>query len=129
MDEKDTNWDEIAKSILEQEKSVSPYNVPEPISVLVKWKGNTYIGSIQLIAEKFSKEIVLLSKSTYILPEELVGAIKKLDKERLELYADESLDLEGRQHVIRKLDNILTFMTTQQTQYMIEHPPQVQEIS
>lgn len=129
MKEKENiNWEEIAKNLLEQEKLVKQYNNPEPISVIIIWKGNNYIGSIQEIVPGFSKEIVLLSKSSSPLNKKLIDAIKKLDKERLELYAGDILDLEGRQHVLKRLDNKLVYMTEEQTKYMTEHLPNIVEI-
>lgn len=122
------NWDDIAKSLLEQERLARRYNYPEPIGVIIIWKGNNYIGSVQEIVPGFSKEIVLLSKSSSSLDKELVSTIKKLDKERLELYADHTIDLEGRQHVLRRLDNKLVYMTIEQTKYMVEHLPNIIEI-
>lgn len=128
MDMNETNWEEMARSILEQEKLLRSRNYPEPIGVILKWDNISYIGSIQEIAPEFSKEIVLLSKSRYILPDKLMNAIRELDKGRLELTADSFLDITGRQHILRKLDNRLTNMTEEQTKYMIEHPPGVLEI-
>lgn len=128
MDANETNWEEMARSILEQEKLLRSRNYPEPISVIVKWGDISYIGSIQKIAPEFSSEIVLLSKSRYVLPDKLMNAIRELYKERLELIADSFLDLTGRQHILRTLDNRLTNMTEEQTKYMIEHPPDVREI-
>lgn len=122
------NWDEIAKNILRQEESIKPYISLEQINVLVTWRKNVYIGSIQLINEKFSSEIILLSKSSSPLYKELVDAIRKLDKGRIELCADDLLDLDGRQHILRRLENRLTFMTKEQTKYMVENPIMVSEI-
>lgn len=128
MSANETSWEEMARSILEQEKLLRSRNYPEPIGVIVKWDNISYIGSIQEIIPGFSKEIILLSKSRYILPDKLMSAIRELDKERLELIADNSLDLTGRQHILRRLDNRLMNMTEEQTKYMIEHPPDVLEI-
>lgn len=123
------NWEDIAKNLLEQERLARQYNYPEPIGVIIVWKSDSYIGSIQEIVPGFSKEIILLSKSSSPLNQELISAIKKLDKERLELYVDDTIDLEGRQHVLRRLDNKLVYMTTEQTRYMVDHLPSVVEIS
>lgn len=128
MNTNETKWTEMARSILEQEKLLRSSNYPEPIGVIVKWDDIPYIGSIQEIVPEFSKEIVLLSKSQYVLPDKLMDAIRELDKGRLELVVDSSLDLIGRQHILRRLDNRLTNMTEEQTKYMIEHHPDVLEI-
>ncbi len=125
---KDTDWEMAAVYFLEQEKIVNTCNYPKSISVIIRWRGNIYIGSIQLIEPEFSKEIVLLSKSSYIIPDKLVNAIKRIDKGRLEFDADENLDLSGRQHVLRLFENTLIHLTPQQTKYMIEHPLNICEI-
>lgn len=122
------DWEVIAENLLEQEKMLSVYNFPKPISVLVTWKNGVYIGSIQIVAPRFSEEIVVLSKSTDKLPEDLVNAIRKLDDKRVELVADDSLDLCGRQHILRRLEDKLVQMTFEQTRYMTEHLPKVVEI-
>lgn len=128
MDANETKWEDMARSILEQEKLLRSCNYPEPIGVIVKWDDISYIGSIQEIVPELSKEIVLLSKSQYVLPDKLMNAIRELDKGRLELVVDSSLDLIGRQHILRRLDNRLTNMTEEQTKYMIEHHPDILEI-
>ena len=125
------DWEGVANSLLEQEKFMKQYNHPEPTGVIIVWKGNSYIGSIQKIVPGFSKDIILLSKSSSPLCDELIGAIKKLDKERLELYAEDILDLEGRQHVLRILEkeNKLVYMSEEQTKYMYKNLPDIIELS
>ena len=122
------NWEEVAKNILEQEKLLKTCNHPASISVLLTWREDVYIGSIQAAAPGFSDEIVVLSKSTYRLPGGLVSAIRKLDEKRLELTTDENLDLDGRQHVLRRVGNMLIYMTSEQLKYMTEHLPNIIEI-
>ncbi len=121
------DWEKAAKFILEEEKLMNSFSYPEPTKVFITWRDNIYIGSIQKIVPNFSKEVVLLSKSTYIMPDELVSAIRKLENERLELIADKSLDLDGRQHVLRLTENRLVNMNDQQTRYIIEHPLEIRE--
>lgn len=121
-------WEQGAKELLEDEKRKRAINKPEPVGVLVIWKDYTYIGSIQVIVPDFSKEIVVLSKSTIPLPVEFDNAIRKLDPGRLELAADDRLDMTGRQHILRRVENRLTLMTPDQTAYMLLHPPQIYEI-
>lgn len=123
-----TDWEKAAIYILEQEKVMNAFNCPESVGVVIKWKDDIYIGSIQEIVPEFSKEIILLSKSTNKLPDDLVKAIRKLDEKRLELYADESLDLDGRQHILRRVENRLILMDSQQTEYMMKNLPKVCEI-
>lgn len=122
------NWEEVAKNMLEQEKMLNIYNYPTPISVLITWKGGIYIGSIQEVSPEFSDEIVVLSKSSAKLPDDLVKAIRRLDSERLELVAEDSLDLRGRQHILRRLGDELVYMTSEQTKHMTERLPNIYEI-
>jgi len=122
------NWEEIAKNILEKQEMLKTCNYPLPTSVLITWRNGVYIGSIQNAAPELSDEIVLLSKSSYSLPDALVNAIRKLDDKRLELGADESLDLNGRQHILRRVENRLTYMAPEQIKYMVEHLPNIHEI-
>lgn len=124
----DEYYKRLSESILDQEKSLSQYNFPQSVGVFIKWKGDIYIGSIQEIVPEFSRDIVLLSKSSNKIPSRLVNAIKKLDPERRVLYANDSLDLEGRQHILKITDNILEYMTPEQTKYVIKHVPIVVEL-
>ncbi len=126
--EEDLNWENVAKSILEKEKILKHFECPVPIFVLAKHKDDIYIGSIQYIGSEFSKEIVLLSKSNYVLTDSLVREIKKIDKDRLELIVDESLDIRGRQHILRVIGNRLERMSQEQTEYMIDRIPNIVEI-
>ncbi|MFQ6010155.1 MAG: hypothetical protein ACE5J7_03500 [Candidatus Aenigmatarchaeota archaeon] len=64
----------------------------------------------------------MLSKSTYILAEPLVEAIKNNDPERPILKAEEELDLYGNYHILRRTGDRLTMMTPEQTRYAATHP-------
>lgn len=121
-------WEEVARNLLESERQARRYNVPEPLGVVLTWGNGQYIGSLQEIALNYSKEIVLLSKSSKPMQTPLVEAIRKLDQSRLEVTADQTLDLVGRQHVLRRLENNLTNMTPEQTEYVARNLPQVHEI-
>lgn len=123
------DWDGAARFLLQKEKSVRALNNPEPVGALIKWQGNTYFGTLQAVASEFSNEIVALSKTSNPLPVDLIEAIRKLDPERLELEADASLDMTGRQHLLRRVENRLTSMTRQQTTYMLQHPLVIHEIN
>jgi hypothetical protein len=123
-----TKWEAVAKNILEQEAILKTLNFPAPISVLVTWNGDVYLGSLQKVAPEFSDEIVVLSKTSYGLPNDLVNAIRKLDTERLDLVAEDSLDLEGRQHILRIVEDRLVDMTPEQTKYITENMPNICEV-
>ncbi len=122
-------WRDIARNLLSSVRSIKKKLHPEPIGAIITWKKDMYIGHIQEVISDSSKEIVILSKSSYPLQKELVEEIRKLDKERIELHADDILDLDGRLHVVRRLDNRLTFMTHDQTLYMMKNKPLIYEIN
>ena len=122
------NWEEAARRLLHHEKVMRQCTYPKPTSVVVSWRNGIYFGSIQEIVPNYSKEIVHLSKTSEPLNQSLVEAIRKLDPNRLELQVVVDLDLEGRQHTLRKVGNQLAFMTPEQTRYMLEHPPDVHEL-
>ncbi len=126
--DKETNWEEIAKRLLHNIKEVEKHNKPKPLSILLEYRSDIYIGSLQEISPEYSREIVLLSKSTNPLKGNIVKAIEKLEPERPYFHADSSLDLEGRQHILRRLENKLIKMTPEQAKYITEHLPQVHEI-
>ena len=109
---------QFARHYLAQEKQTLTRNVPPAIAALIGWRSQTYIGSIQEVASEYSQEIVLLSKSSQPIPEELRKAISELDKDRLHLTAETMLDLEGKLHILRKVGDILQKMTADQLKYM-----------
>jgi len=122
------DWEGMAKRVLEIEKTSSIMNIPESSPIILYWKSQAYIGSVQETSPEYSTEIVLLSKSSKPIDTGLVRALKRLDKDRLELTADPELDLQGRQHLLRRLENTLTFMTKEQTEYSTLNLPPVIEI-
>lgn len=127
-DTEDKKWEQAAKELLQLFDSKKSLTRPEAVGVLIKWNGFTYIGSIQVIVPDFSKEIVALSKSSKPIPFKLTEAIRKLDPGMPELTAYYMLDLTGRQHILRKVEDRLIRMTQEQTEYMLLHPQVIMEI-
>ena len=128
-DSDNVNWEEIANEILKKEEMTNIFTYPKPTSANIYWKNDFYIGAIQEIVPELSKEIVLLSKSSNHYPEELAQTLRRLDSGRIELFADDNLDLEGRQHVVRRIDDRIMHMTTEQTIFMMNYPMKIFEIS
>ena len=122
------DWDGIARRFLEAEKRMSGTNIPPSVPIFLYWKFNAYIGSLQEPFSEYSREIVLLSKSSNSPNPDLLKAIKKLNKTRLEVTADPELDLTGRQHLLRRIGTRLTSMTLEQTEYAKSHLPPIIEI-
>ena len=104
------------------------YLILEPISIIISWRNKIYIGHIQIIVQDYSNEIVCLNKSSKPLIDGLYRAIINIDKERLNLVADNILDLTDRQHVLRRLENKLTYMTPEQTRYIAVNMPEIIEL-
>ncbi len=121
--------EKIAKEFLRIEKNAKENCCPPQTSVTLSWRRGLYVGGIQEIAPEYSPEIVLLSKSDRQLPEPLIESIRKVDVERLELLADDPLELGGRFHVLRRLENKLTSMTPEQTRYIAKNPPEIGELN
>lgn len=129
MIEKTDTWaEDAAYCLLEMLKRLKYHNYPEPTCVLVTWKNGIYIGVIQTIVPTFSKEIVFLSKSSNPIGYKVADAIRKMDNGIFELIADDILDLTGRYHVVRRLENKLVKMTSEQTVYMVNHPMRIEEV-
>ncbi len=123
------NWEDIAKDIIKKVENTNIFTNPKPISANIYWKNDFYIGVIQEIVPEFSKEIVLLSKSSMHYPEKLAQALMRLDPGRIILFADSNLDLDGRQHIVRRIGDKIFHMTTEQTMFMMNFPMKVFEIS
>ncbi len=126
MNNKD--WNLEAQTLLFNEQLSNVKNNPEPTGVFVNWREGIYFGSIQYIESKYSNEIILLSKTSDPLNDNLVDAIKRIDNKRLDLSAQNELDLTGRTHILRKIGYVLVNLNLEQTKYMVANFPQVYEI-
>lgn len=123
----DYDWDHLARKFLDMERKKLETNNPHSTPLNVYWKGRVYVGSIQEIFPEYSKEIVLLSKGSYPADHNMINALNRVHKERLEVTADNELDLTGRQHVLRRLKTKLTRMTSEQTKYAEKNMPNIRE--
>ncbi len=112
------DWYQAAQNYLAQERQDLARNVPPATAITVTWKGQAYIGGIQQAAPEYSDEIVLLSKTSHPIREELIRAIVELDKSRLSLTVERTLNLEGRLHLLRRVGDQLQQMTADQLEYM-----------
>lgn len=122
----DYDWEHLARRFLEKEKL--KINNPPLVPVTVYWKGRVYVGGLQEIFPEYSKEIVLLSKGSAPADPRMINALNKVNENRLEVTADNDLDLTGRQHVLRRLNERLTKMTPEQTQYTEKNMPNICEL-
>lgn len=117
------DWEGAARHLLENVEKLKLYKENE--IVLFKWRRDCYFGGVQ----KISGEIVLVSKTSHLVPKELVETIIKVNNKITQLTTDDKIDFTGRTHVLRRISDRLTFMTPEQIHYMIENPINVIEYS
>lgn len=128
MTDSNINWEEMANGVIKKEEMTNIFTFPKPISANIYWKNVFYIGAIQEIVPEFSKEIVLLSKSSLHYPEELAKALRRLDSGRIELFVEDDLDLEGKQHIVRRIGDKVVHITTEQAIFIANCPMKIFEI-
>lgn len=97
----------------------------KPETALVEWRGDIYIGQVQEIAPEYSEEIVFLAK-TFHPKARYENVLKR--SEVTSLYADESLELTGRYHLVRRTGDELTSLTYEQREYMDKRMLRVYEM-
>lgn len=121
------NWNAVAQALLSSAHSSAKLNIPSAEVVLIVWQGQGYFGSIQVIFPEYDTEIVLLSKTSGAVRQELVQAIREIEPEIPVLTALDMLDLEGNHHVVRRFGDNLLEMTYEQTQYSAANMPAIQD--
>jgi hypothetical protein len=95
-------------------------------TVMIEWRGDVYIGHIRKVAPEYSEEIVFLAKSFNPVPrfEDMIRKSKNV----VSLYADDSLELAGRYHLLRRHGNELTYLTIEQRIYMSRYMSRIYEL-
>ncbi len=109
---------EEAYQYLLKEEEIMKTLQPSGEAILVEWKNKTYAGCTQVISPEYSKEIVLLNKTSKPITDSLKKGILYFHPERTILAADECLDIEGPLAIVRRIDDFISYMTPQQTRYM-----------
>jgi len=122
------DYAKIARRYLDLERKRIKDSNPKSNGIILSWREGLYVGSLQKIAPDYSKEIVLLSKTSSPLQRMLIDAIKIFEPDRQTIKADSSLNLEGRQHVLRINGSNLTHITSKQTEYILSNSPKIYEI-
>ena len=123
------DWKKAAARLLQDEEVMKKYLRPTPESIMIEWRNGVYIAQLQVIIPEFSPEIVVLSKPSHTMKRELVDAIYEMQPDRTTIQAEDVLDLEGSTHVVRRLENRLTVMTEEQTQYTTGNMPDVRVVN
>jgi hypothetical protein len=113
-------WENRARDFFVWEDIQHIYGTLTP--VLVIWRRRIYPGEIGPAQPAVFKDAVILAKSPDPFYAGVAAAVKKLDKNRAQLYADTSLDLTGIVFVLRRLKNRLTKLTAAQEAYFRKHP-------
>ncbi|MFP3946838.1 MAG: hypothetical protein ACLFVI_08040 [Archaeoglobaceae archaeon] len=98
----------------------------QPETALIEWRGEIYVGQVQEIASEYSKEIVFLTKTFH--PKARYEHILKRGGKLTSLYADDSLELTGRYHLVRRTGDELTSLTSEQREYMDKRMLRVYEM-
>ena len=119
------NYDFLARRLIDDARNRPAFPAVE--LGIIEWRDNPYFGHIQHVYPQ-QQEIVNLSKTSRPIPQALADSIKRVEPTILQLKADDFLDLEGRQHILRKLEDRLTIMTPEQTRYAMEHPIRMVEL-
>ena len=114
----ETDWDAVAKKIIDSGEQSLAQQQLRGYSVLVEWRENFYVGSLQHIAPEYSDEVVLLSKPLQSIPLQLKEAIIRARPQITKVNGVAGLDLEGRLHIVRKVNDQLEIMTSDQLDYM-----------
>lgn len=107
----------MARNLLRLEKREKIKN-PRTRGIFIQWQEGIYFAGIRELSPDYSDELVIVTKGESYIPEELLDAIKKQDPRRPELYADDSLDLNGGKFVMRKLGDVLTKPTSEQASFV-----------
>ncbi|MBI5390752.1 hypothetical protein HZB02_04630 [Candidatus Woesearchaeota archaeon] len=111
------DYGSLARTFLEKEKQNLAQQQPPGYGILLIWREQSYVGSLQYIMPEYSNEIVLLSKSSSPIPSPLIDAILSLQPQRKQISADQGLYLEDRLHVMRLVKEKLTPLTPDQIMY------------
>lgn len=115
------DWEGVARDLLE---NIDKLKLDRDNEIAIfKWRGESYFGGVQGV----SGEIVLVSKTSHLLQKEFVEAIIKINPEITQLATDDKIDFTGRGHILRRICDRLTFLTPEQTSYMIDNPINVIE--
>ena len=77
---------------LAQEIAQRPFIFPDATYVIIHWQGESFVGAIQHL----DKTIVILTKALSPSPESYLDIVREFDEGRLELVADDALELEGK---------------------------------
>jgi hypothetical protein len=112
-------WENKARDVLRREKIM--YGVPVARKHpgqkgFVAWQDSVYSAYLQA-PFKDEPEIILMSKTRSALEPALIQAILKLEN-RTMFAADEDLKLEETVHVLGKVDERLTWLTSEQFGYI-----------
>jgi hypothetical protein len=116
------DWRAIAHTLLANAKEATKSNKPTPTLSLFSWDKRTYFGQVQAIYPNVYPDILLVSKTSYPIGEDLAKEILLEEAETLVLLVDKAIDFEGNYHVLRLHENVLSAMTPDQTKYVIENP-------
>ena len=115
------DWGQRAKNILKLESDTKASLDSGIECVFLRWGNGIYNAGLKQILPEYSKDIVLVTKTEHSLPGELEREILKLDQKRLEFRVDESIDVSGREYVLKKYGINLVPLTKEESEYVAKH--------
>jgi hypothetical protein len=111
-------FDEIIKSLFEQEEIFRTTFSNDLIKAILHHKQNFYFGQIIELKPEYSREIVAINIYRKPLAYEIYQEIKRLDENRLDIIAHPSLDIHNPSLISRLVNNELTELTQEQINYL-----------
>ncbi len=123
------DWAAVARELVRAIDQSVALLLPKGAAVFVDWRGQPYMGSVQPILPEYSPDIILLSKTSAPLAPGLYEALVQEAPHFVRLAAGDGLDLEGRLHVLRRVENALHVMTPEQLAYVHDHRMLISELN
>ena len=115
------DWGQRAKNILKLESDTKASLDSGIECVFLRWGKGIYNAGLKPVLPEYSKDIVLVTKTEHSLPNELKGEIIKLDPKRLEFMIDESIDVSGREYMLKKQGINLVQLNKEESEYVAKH--------
>ncbi len=114
------NWRALAEGFLANERKTKPFHRPPSIGIILEWRKERKVGCIQWPVLADFPAVVFVSIMSVHIDPEYIRAIRNLDPSRLDLTADDRLDLKSNFHIVRREGDRLTFMTAEEV-VAVEH--------
>jgi hypothetical protein len=119
---------EAAEFLLSLWRAAPDVQLIGAIKVIVAWRGEYYIGSIQSVYREYSAQIIYLSKASHTISDSTKDVICDRDSSVQLLTVDEEIDLTGNYHFLWREGDRLTVMSSEAVEYVKSHPKNIIEV-